>query len=383
MMEIERMVGVAMTAAGLSFLISLVLVASQRWHGRHSFDHDLQGIQKFHTQPVPRIGGLALMSTLLLMAGGTFWLPELFPSTYFMRLILMLTASLPIFVAGITEDLTKQVSVKTRLTAAFASALLGSWLLDATVNELDIWGIDNLLTWTPAALMVTAIAVAGGANAINIIDGFNGLSAGVVAIMCGAFGWLGWQVGDEQILLLALLGGTVAFGFMGINYPRGRLFLGDGGAYFLGFWVAEIAVLLVRHPAINAWQVLSICAYPVIEVLYSIYRRKVVLKVSPGAPDDLHLHTLIYRRAASRPLRDNNVAPWKRNAAVAMMMLPCILLLAVLGIAFGDTLAGAVLIVLGQVLLYLAIYQRLLCGRWRWQVLAAAPVEANTNARLT
>jgi UDP-N-acetylmuramyl pentapeptide phosphotransferase/UDP-N-acetylglucosamine-1-phosphate transferase len=165
--------------------------------------------------------------------------------------------------------------------------------------------------------------------------------------------------------MLAVFGAGAALGFLLVNYPRGRLFLGDGGAYFLGFWVAETAVLLlVRHPALNAWQVLAICAYPVIEVLFSIYRRKFIRQASPGAPDALHLHTLVYRRVVSRLVRYDAAQPWRRNAAVALVTVPCVAIAAAAAVLIGSAGAVAVALVLCQIFIYVFVYARLVRGRW-------------------
>jgi UDP-N-acetylmuramyl pentapeptide phosphotransferase/UDP-N-acetylglucosamine-1-phosphate transferase len=164
---------------------------------------------------------------------------------------------------------------------------------------------------------------------------------------------------------LACVGLGAAAGFLCVNFPKGRLFLGDGGAYFLGFWVAEIAVLLlVRNPSVNAWQVLCVCAYPVIEVLYSMYRRKIVRQSSPGAPDGLHLHSLIYRRVTRNFVSVNKAQPWKRNAAVAVMVVPCVLVGAYIGVFAGATIVAAIAIVVAQLVAYLTVYTRLVRGRW-------------------
>jgi UDP-N-acetylmuramyl pentapeptide phosphotransferase/UDP-N-acetylglucosamine-1-phosphate transferase len=86
-------------------------------------------------------------------------------------------------------------------------------------------------------------------------------------------------------------------GFFVWNYPRGLIFLGDGGAYLIGFWVAIISVILVaRHPNVSPWFALMINAYPILETLFTIYRRKIHQGKSPGLPDGIHFHTLIYRR---------------------------------------------------------------------------------------
>jgi hypothetical protein len=203
--------------------------------------------------------------------------------------------------------------------------------------------------------------------------------------MLAAFGVLAWRVGDEQVAQLAFLGFGAVIGFFCVNYPTGRLFLGDGGAYLLGFWVAEIAVLLLaRNPSVNAWQVLSICAYPVIEVLYSMYRRKVVRKLSPGSPDCLHLHTLIFRRVVPR-FFNNAVPAWKRNAAVAIVISPWVAVAAFLSVAKGTTFVAAGATVFAQLIVYLVVYARLVRGHWgrRWgkKTRLAAPMIAENASR--
>lgn len=377
MMNIQLMSIVA-AATGASLLASVLIVLSQGWHGQHSLDSDLDGVQKFHTTAVPRIGGLAVIAAILSTVLLSRLVPGLMSPEYDLAATFLLIAGLPAFLAGMTEDLTKKVSVKARLMASVLSALMASWLLGATVDQLNIWGLDTLLTWGPCALVVTAFVVAGGVNAVNIIDGFNGLAASTVVVLLAALGAVSLGVGDMLVAQLAMLGLGAAVGFLLVNYPTGRLFLGDGGAYLLGFWVAEIAVLLlVRNPSINAWQMLSICAYPVIEVMYSIYRRKFVRQVSPGAPDGLHLHTLVYRRLVSRLTSLNVGQPWIRNALVACLMVPFVAAAAWLSVVIGRTFIGALVLVVGQTLFYMAVYARLVRGSWSAR---PAPVSARSRS---
>lgn len=365
-MQVDQLFLVAGVAATFSFICSALIIFSQRWHGELSFDHDLSGIQKFHAIAVPRVGGLAVVSGIVL---GLLSCSMLFPWTVRAssetQIMLLLCASIPAFAAGIIEDLFKSVSVRLRLAATVCSALLASLWLGATLAELDIWGIDALLALSPIAIVVTGIVVAGGVNAINIIDGFNGLAVCVIMIMSAALGIVGWHAGDSFVALLSALGTGTALGFLLLNYPKGKLFLGDGGAYFLGFWVSEIAVLLlVRNNSVNAWQVLAICAYPVIEVLFSMYRRKILKNRSPGAPDALHLHTLVYRRLVGRRGDKSARELWQRNAMVGLIIVPCIAALATLSVMIGDSILGGMAAVLLQVILYIAFYGRLVRGRW-------------------
>ena len=355
-----------LTAWVASFVISQLIVRSQKWHGRLTHDHDLGGVQKVHTTAVPRIGGLAVIGGVLL---GLVLFQQIFPgqvsANRASRIYLLLGASLPAFLAGLIEDFTKRVSVRVRLVATALSALVASLALGATVGELDIWGLDALLTIAPLAIVATAVFVAGGSNAINIIDGFNGLSGSTIIIMAIGLGAVGLQVGDSFVAVLGALCAGATLGFLMLNYPSGKMFLGDGGAYFLGFWVSEMAVLLlVRHPELSAWQILAICGYPIIEVLFSIYRRKFVRKVSPGAPDALHLHGLVFRRLVFKYVRRDAARPWKRNAMVPCFMAPAVAACVAVSVCFGQSTPAAVAIVVAQVVLYIAVYGRLVRGRW-------------------
>jgi UDP-N-acetylmuramyl pentapeptide phosphotransferase/UDP-N-acetylglucosamine-1-phosphate transferase len=215
------------------------------------------------------------------------------------------------------------------------------------------------------AVVLTAVAVAGVTNSINIIDGFHGLAGSTAIAMLAGMAFLGWRCEDALVLELALLGIGATIGFLFLNYPLGLLFMGDGGAYFLGFWCAEIAVLLVcRNPEVSPWQVLAIYAYPVIEVLYSMFRKKVLRKMSPTRPDRLHLHMLVFRRCSCRWLPHDATRPWIRNAAVTWLIAPWVSAWTIVVVAVGDTAPVAVLLLGLHAVAYVVVYVRLLRGRW-------------------
>lgn len=371
-MQLNALLEIGAAAAFVSFVVSLLIVQSQKWHGFMSNDHDLAGVQKVHGLAVPRIGGLAVVSGVVVgVLAHSVMFPGDISAAHLSAILLLAACGMPAFVSGMAEDFTKRVSVRIRLLATFASALLASAVLGATLNQLDIWGVDNLLQATPIAVLVTALVVAGGANAINIIDGFNGLAASVIIIMALAIGVLAFQHHDALVATLGVLGAGSAAGFLLVNFPRGKLFLGDGGAYFLGFWIAEGAVLLlVRNSSVNAWQVLSICAYPVIEVLFSMYRRRIIQQVSPGAPDRLHLHTLVYRRVVRKLIKVEPPQAWLQNATTAGVIVPWVAVMALASVLVGHSIVFSMGLVLAQILFYIAVYRRLVRGRW----IGVAPV---------
>lgn len=282
----------------ISLVISLIscflTVRFNYLHSTYTADSDFQSVQKFHANPVPRVGG----------AGIFFSISIVFALINFLKVdtenfgLILLVSSGPVFIAGLTEDLTKKVKVGIRLLFAVISAMLAGFLLNAWIGSLQIFGLDYLiLNYQVISFLVTCLAVAGLSNAFNIIDGYNGLSSGVACIVLLGLAYISYKVGDVQILLCALAMVGAILGFLILNYPFGLIFLGDGGAYFIGFWIAELSILLTtRHTEVSKWFPLLLCAYPVVETIFSIYRRVYIKRVNPGLPDAFHLHHMVYRR---------------------------------------------------------------------------------------
>ncbi len=297
----------------VSMLFALFIVRYNHLHAHITSDSDLSGIQKFHTIAVPRVGGVAIIFGILFALSVCYFQNA---EVGLFGLILIVSA-LPAFIFGLAEDLTKKVGVRTRLLGTFASAGLAGYLLNAWLNSVQIFGIDNLMLIYPlTAIAITCFAVGGVANCFNIIDGYNGLSAMVAVIILSGITYVAFQVSDYSIMIaaLAMIGGLL--GFLVLNYPRGSIFLGDGGAYLIGFWIAELSVLLTaRHPEVSKWFPLLLCFYPIFETLFSVYRRVLIKKSHPGKPDAIHLHQLIYRRIVRWTIGGNNTLHnWQRNA---------------------------------------------------------------------
>lgn len=266
-------------------------------HGRFTNDPTGSGPQKFHVVPTPRIGGIAIAAGIAASIAVIGWL-EWVHYAISTALMMLSFAAIPALGAGLGEDLTKRVGVLARLSLTMAAGLSASLFIGATLDRVEIPGVDRLLfLWPFFAIAFTAFAVAGIANAINIIDGYNGLASGYLIIVSVTLAWVAYQAGDSVVLsaTLVILGTLIGFFFW--NWPFGRIFLGDGGAYLLGFWVAEVSVLLVvRNPTVSSWFPVSLLAYPIFETFFSIYRRTLLRGKSSGKPDALHFHSLVFRR---------------------------------------------------------------------------------------
>lgn len=282
-----------LTAFAASTAVTLWVVRSASRLHTLAGDHDLSGPQKFHARVVPRIGGIGIM--LGLLAAVVFIYLHDQPAGLWAATLL--AAALPAFVAGLAEDLTKTQSPRRRLFFTAVAAGLAYWWVNAAIVRTDIPGLDWVVSYAPGAALVTVFVVAGVANAVNIIDGFNGLASMCGMLMLAGISYVAFQVGDQTVAWLALGGVGAVLGFFIWNFPAGLIFLGDGGAYLLGFYVAELAILLLhRNPSVSPMFPLLLCIYPVFETLFSIYRKKLIRGMSPGMPDGVHLHMLVYKR---------------------------------------------------------------------------------------
>ena len=276
---------------------------------------EADGARKLHFVPTSRLGGaIVVIACLAALAVA----PVSGPPGFSTALPLVL-AALPVALAGLFEDLTRSVRPRYRMLAAVVSAMLASTFAGGVIPRLDLPWVDDLIPHLWLALPLTWFMVAGACNAINLIDGTNGLAGGTALILFGGLAAAAGWSGDALTLTEALVVMGPLVGFLAWNYPRGRVFLGDAGAYFIGFMYAELSIRLVaRNDDISAWFVIVLAAYPIIETLFSIYRRKILRRAPSMASDALHLHSLIYRRVTlPAALRRPDGESWRANARVA------------------------------------------------------------------
>ena len=364
-------------AFAASLGITLLVVHSAKTHGAFSLDHDLSGPQKFHSFAVPRVGGIGVVAGLA-CAIPALWLAD--PSAGKLTLWLLLCGT-PAFGAGLIEDLTKRVAPRYRLLATAVSAALMVWLLDAAITRTDIPGLDWFVSFGAGATLLTVLAVAGIANSVNIIDGFNGLASMCVVIMLSALAYVAFQVGDTLIGTLALAGIGAVLGFFIWNFPAGLIFLGDGGAYFLGFFVAELSILLlVRNPEVSPLFPLLVCIYPAFETVFSMYRRRFIRALPPSMPDGIHLHSLIYRRVMRWAVGDRSAkALTRRNSMTSPFLWMLCMMSVIPAVLFWDSTPFIVGFLAIFVVTYVVLYWRIVrfkSPRWM-KVMVTGPVPPN------
>lgn len=322
-------------------------------HVSGSDRHD--GPQHRIEESLPRIGGLAAFFGFLVSIWGLSWIGWASREAAQMASALCLF-SLPVVAAGVVEDLSNRIKPSVRLAAAFASSWLAYTFLDVRLSSLHQPFLDQVLmqeAWIAA--LVTLIALAGLVHAMNIIDGLNGLLGGLCLIAFAGLGWAAYVAGDTMLAPICVIAAGAVIGFLAFNFPRARLLCGDGGAYFLGFLIAAVSVLLVqRNAAISAWFPLLLVSYPVIETLFSIVRRLLNgSRVSDS--DNSHLHSLVAARLLLLEKTGHRV-PFGSNAGAAIvcmvLALPCL----IGGIAFMHDAQALQWLLAGFLALYMASF---------------------------
>ena len=369
-------------AFAVSVIATLLLVRSARMHAHHSGDHDFSKPQKFHAVAVPRIGGLGIVLGLVAAAAVMKWKQGAEAGDF---AFLLMACAAPAFVAGFIQDFTEAITPRGRLLATGASALLAFFVLDAGIRYTAIPGLDWIVSFGIGSLLLTMFTVAGIANAINIIDGFNGLASMCVMLMLAAVGYVAFEVGDSLIGVLALAGVGAVLGFFIWNFPSGLIFLGDGGAYFLGFFVAEVSILLlVRNDSVSPLFPLLVCFYPAFETLFSMYRRLLLRQQPAHMPDGIHLHSLVYRRVIRWAVGDRSVkARTKRNSMTSPVLWALCMASLVPAVLFWDNTLLLTLALLVFALTYVGLYWRIVRFRsprlLRLLGSAPAPLDPSDN----
>lgn len=319
-----------------AFLVSLLTqyLVIDLSHKRGIFidDHNSELPQKLHNEPTPRIGGLGIFIACVFMT------KEVLGETLGLRIILCL---IPAFLAGFLEDLFAKISPLRRLLIMSISALMSIYLMDAVITDFGFMHVPY-----GVGVFIAVIAFLGLINGTNLIDGFNGLSSGVSFLIFSTYFVISLQLHDQTMTYISMICMAAILGFLIFNFPSGKIFLGDGGAYSLGFMLAVLSILIVkRHPDVSPWFALVCLIYPVWEVIFSFSRRTLIHRLSPLHPDSKHVHQLIFRNVT----RQN-------NPLTSLLIFPFILVFNALAVMFYNSSVALFVIAVCFMTLYTLFY---------------------------
>ncbi|MBN1524818.1 MAG: undecaprenyl/decaprenyl-phosphate alpha-N-acetylglucosaminyl 1-phosphate transferase [Spirochaetales bacterium] len=287
---------VALSATILNLVLtpSIIRISHRfRWYDR--LDH-----RKIHTVLIPRLGGVGIFTSFFV---SIIVVPIIFNTVFGaqsytflnIRLVWMFSGFLMIYLLGLIDDF---YSLKAALK--FLIQILAAGVVTAggfVVKSIWLPGLGTI-EFGFFAYPLTIIWIVGITNAMNLVDGMDGLSAGIASFAALTMGVIALLGGGGQvataIMAFALLGALA--GFLRYNFPPAKIFMGDSGSLFLGFALAVFPLMGLTQKGISAAGTfgsllipITVLLVPIIDTLAAIFRR-IRRKQSIAAPDKEHIH---------------------------------------------------------------------------------------------
>lgn len=293
----------ALAAFLISFLVVLVATPIINRLGKRVGLVDKPNHRKVHKRPMVRLGGVAMfigvvVALLIVWSAGGFGVLKPGKESEVWGVAI---GGIAFFLIGLADDLFN-LSPKTRLLLQFVVAGL-AWQSGVQIDFLTnpIAGLVSLPEW--ASLPITVIWLVGMANAINWIDGLDGLAAGVSGIAAFVMFWTCLFMGQPQAALFAAALAGATFGFLRYNFNPAQIFMGDGGAYFIGFTLAGVGIIGLVKSVTTVAVLLPyvILAVPILDMSAVIVDRLRRGK-SPFVADKRHLHHRLLKAGLSQRL---------------------------------------------------------------------------------
>jgi UDP-GlcNAc:undecaprenyl-phosphate GlcNAc-1-phosphate transferase len=286
-----------------SFVLAIIAVALVLRLSHKKSWYDQVNERKIHTGDIPRLGGIGFATAFVITAFFTNFFVD--TGGFGLRFLPVLLAMILIFVSGVYDDF-RPLAPRYKLLIQFVAAL-GVLIPGFTFHRILYpgWGFLSDLNWLRYPL--TFVWIVGLTNAINFIDGIDGLAGGVSVLAALTFAFIAFSFSESNstVLFCICLAGALG-GFLVFNapFPQAKIFMGDGGSQFLGFTLALLPLIEERSSpaALPVPYAAALLAIPIFDTIAAVWRRLRDGK-RIDSPDKSHIHhklmnlTLSARRA--------------------------------------------------------------------------------------
>ena len=294
-MTILQLAEAHIIGAVISFLVSIFVVPAVIYFSEKKGLMDAPGERKIHDHPVPRLGGVAVwLSTML-----TFlFLVFLSYYPYGSLLSGILLGSSLMFLLGLIDDI-YCLDAKFKLFIQLAIATIVFCLGIRIENIYLPFGISfnlGFLSW-----FVTTAWIVGVSNAVNFIDGVDGLAGSVISVSAVTLGLIAASCSADMVgpLIAFILAGAM-LAFLTYNFNPAKIFMGDSGALFSGFLLATLSVTgVMQVESVAMWVPLLVLAVPIFDITFASFRR-IMKGKSPFVADAEHIHHRLLRAGLSQ-----------------------------------------------------------------------------------
>ena len=324
----------------LFFLVSCTIYFWNWLSKNLSISNDLDSIQAIHSKNTPRIFGLFLF---IFFIATNFY--------YDLDCRVLILCFLPIVTLTFLEDFYTEVFPILRLFVIIISSFL---LINnyQYLPKIDILFVSNLFTdFVFIELIFFTVCITLVVNGFNFIDGMNGILGFFSICVLSTLLIMGFLLNDIYLINKIIYVMPFIIIFILFNYPFGKIFMGDSGAYFLGFYISHLILyVFFQYSYLFSWGAVLLLIYPAFEVLFIVAFRS-LKKLSLHKPSNTHLHSIIYSyyfQKLGKPLLANNL--------VLLTILPLIIFPFIIFIFFYYNLDILVISIISFIILYISTY---------------------------
>lgn len=264
---------------------------------------DKPGPRKIHLKSIPRMGGLAIFAGIAF----TFLMLSIFSAPlrdlilqHSKPLFFLALGAIVLFLMGLVDD-ARGLTPRTKLRVQVVAGML-AFYGGFQFNLIPIGPLAGGWLAILASLMLTIFWTVGTTNAVNLIDGLDGLASGITAIALSVLGFISIRNGHLATALAAFIAAGAAFGFLWHNRHPAKIFLGDSGSMLLGFLLATLSIEGAKQGSLVASLLVPICLLylPILDTTLAIVRR-----AQKGLPfnfaDNHHIHHRLLRQGIHHP----------------------------------------------------------------------------------
>ena len=306
------------------FFYKYFLIFLNKYNINLLIDDEFRKPQAFHQSPISTSGGIGIFFSFLIIFFYSFYLKQIVYFEYLSFCTLF-------FFLGLSDDLKLNLRPKLRLLLMIISLIILVILNKFYIQNTGITFLNRLLEIDIFSLFFVCLCFLFIINGSNLIDGYNGLlgiHSLIILINLFFINFLGknWDLAFFIFSSIVIIGT-----FLKYNFPKANVFLGDGGAYFLGSFVAITTIMTSKtYPEISPFYFCILLFYLFFEVFFSFIRKLLKEKKSPIYPDEKHLHMLLYKillKKNKNKLKSNYSVSIIINLIYSILILPSIFMM--------------------------------------------------------
>ena len=296
-----------------------------RYNTKLLVDDQFSKPQAFHEKAISTSGGLYIFSSFLIVLFNFFF----FKQTVFLEYLSFCTL---FFIIGFIDDIKINVKAKIRLLLMIVGLIFlvkynNFYIYKTGIEFLNIW----LQSSNIFSLIFISLCFLFVVNGANLIDGYNGLLGIHSLIILINLFFINYLSGNNDLANIIFFAIVILIFFLVLNFPKAKVFLGDGGSYFLGSFLAiSVIITSIENPNISPFYFCIILFYLFFEVFFSFFRKLVKERKSPIQPDKKHLHMLIYKlllKKNNNKLKSNYQVSVIINLIYLLLIIPAVFMM--------------------------------------------------------